>query len=444
MPCAARRAAVALPDRDGGARGTLVRHHRVAGVGLVLDQHLPIAAVAVAQRRALQHQPPLGRAVHHVVERRERLAEVVLEALPHGVQPGEHEPPVLVPGAHRLQPAPSAGLVEPRPLVALAERDGEQRPVGAEGPGVVGAAQMPARRAAGLGREPRALVGAAVVEDAQRAVLAPDRQDRLARDLGRHVVARMRRLAGVADVAPGVDEEVAPLGLEHLRGGVDVAVDLGLAHQRCDGVRRHGRAPRRWASDGAAAGPLGAVAALARAGDAGREGPGIRRPAARRVGAAATRRGAPPATSPHGRSARRHGGGLGARRAHRSSTSRGVSARETQGCMTSPAARSRALRITSRWSGPALQHPDLAYAAAAALAVGIGVEPGLAQHREEAAARGHVEDPAAARQLDLEGLVGPVGHGRSERAPSGCAPRASRGRRRPRARPRSCRRGRKT
>ncbi len=70
---------LALPDLDGGAGRTLMRHHRMAGVGLVLDQHLPIAGVHVADRRGLDGELPLRRAVDHVVDGREAFAEIVFE-----------------------------------------------------------------------------------------------------------------------------------------------------------------------------------------------------------------------------------------------------------------------------------------------------------------------------------------------------------------------------
>jgi hypothetical protein len=37
-----------------------MRHHRMAGVGLVLDQHLPVALMHVAQRRPGNLEPPAG------------------------------------------------------------------------------------------------------------------------------------------------------------------------------------------------------------------------------------------------------------------------------------------------------------------------------------------------------------------------------------------------
>ena len=85
-----------LPHLDRGAGRGFVRHHRMAGVGLVLDQHLPIAVVHVAQHAAGDLEPSGRRAVHHVVDARQALAEELFEVRAGVVQLGEDEAAVVV------------------------------------------------------------------------------------------------------------------------------------------------------------------------------------------------------------------------------------------------------------------------------------------------------------------------------------------------------------
>ena len=56
-------------------------------------------------------------------------------------------------------------------------------------------------------------------------------------DLGGDEVARLRRLAGVAGIDPGVGEKVLHLDLEHFLVDISVTVHLARANQRADGVR---------------------------------------------------------------------------------------------------------------------------------------------------------------------------------------------------------------
>src|SRR5436190_9598363 len=60
-------------------------------------------------------------------------------------------------------------------------------------------------------------------------------QDRLGADGGAVIVARFRHLAVMADIGPGVGEDMLHLELEHLLVDIDVAVYLGLAHETLDG-----------------------------------------------------------------------------------------------------------------------------------------------------------------------------------------------------------------
>ena len=151
----------------------------MAGVGLVLDQHLPVAAVHVAQWRAFQDQPAFRRAVDHIVDGREAVAEEALEVRPAVVQLDEDEIAIDPEILHRRQAAAHRHVLEAGAVVSLAQRHGEQRAVGPERPAVIGAAEHLAGIAAGLARDARALVGAAVVVDVDLAVgMAGDQQHR--------------------------------------------------------------------------------------------------------------------------------------------------------------------------------------------------------------------------------------------------------------------------
>ena len=213
-----------------------MRHHRVAGVGLVLDQHLPIAVVHVAQHAARDLQPAGRRAVDHVVDARQAVAEEFLEARADVVELGEHEAAVVVDVLDRVHAVAGVALVELGVLVALGERNLPQRAVGAERPGVIRAAEELAGVAAGLGGDAGALVRAAVVQHPHRVVAVPDHQDRRGADGRAEIVALVGHLAVVADIDPGVGEQVLHLELEHLLVDIDVAMDLGLADQVADGL----------------------------------------------------------------------------------------------------------------------------------------------------------------------------------------------------------------
>src|SRR6218665_2696414 len=105
-------------------------------------------------------------------------------------------------------------LVRPGVLVARLQRNPQRRAVGLEGPGVVWAAKELAGVAARPVPEPRPLVGAAVHQHAHAAVGMAHHDQRLARDLVADPVARFRQLAFVANVVPGVGEEMLLLQLE--------------------------------------------------------------------------------------------------------------------------------------------------------------------------------------------------------------------------------------
>ena len=207
----------------------------MAGVGLVLDQHLPVAVVHVAQHAARDLQPPGGGAVHHVVDAGQGLAEVLFKAEAGGGHPAEHEATVVVDMAHGHQPLGGLALRERGVLVAGGQRQGGGAAVGAEAPGVVGAAEELAGVAAGFGGDAGTFVRAAIVQHMHRAVVVPRHQHRLRADRGGEVVAGVRHLGVVADIDPGVGEQALHLQREDVGISVDVAVDLGIAHQGAQG-----------------------------------------------------------------------------------------------------------------------------------------------------------------------------------------------------------------
>ncbi len=206
------------------------------GVGLVLDQHLPIAVVHVAEHAAGDLEPAGRRAVDHVVDARQAVAEELLEARPDVVELGEDEAAMIVDVADRVHALRGVALLELGALVALGERNLPERAVGAEGPGVIRAAEELAGVAAGLGGDAGALVRTAVVQHMHGAVAVAHHQDRRGADGGAEIVALVRHLAVVADIDPGVGEQVLHLELEHLLVEIDVAMDLGLADQIADGL----------------------------------------------------------------------------------------------------------------------------------------------------------------------------------------------------------------
>ena len=225
-----------LPHRLRGSRRRLVHDHRVHRVVQVLDEHLPVARVQEAQAAAGDLELAFGRAVGEVVDRRQRRAEVAREVGPGVAQLAEDEAAVALDVPDRHEPPRRFAVGQPRALVAALERDRAQAAVGVVGPGVVRAAEELAGVAGRRADDARALVRAAVHQDANAAVVVADRDQRPAGDLDRDVVARVRQLALVADVAPGVGEEVLLLEREDLGVDVEVAVDAVGLDQGADRV----------------------------------------------------------------------------------------------------------------------------------------------------------------------------------------------------------------
>src|SRR4029077_3850955 len=97
-------------------------------------------------------------------------------------------------------------------------------PIGLVGPRMIWAAKEPPGAAARRADDARPLVRTAVHQHAHRSVFVPDHDQRLARDLVGEIVAGLRHLAVVADVVPGVGEEMLPLESKDLLVYVEVPV----------------------------------------------------------------------------------------------------------------------------------------------------------------------------------------------------------------------------
>ena len=213
-----------------------MRHHRVAGVGLVLDHHLPIAVVHVAQHAAGDLQLSGRRAVDHVVEARQAFAEELLEARAGVVELGEHEAAIVVHVAHRAHALGGVALLRGRcsrsPCAAgsraayrrcgTSRRDTAQRKNFPVLPQVSVVMRVPL-----CGQR---LCSTFTVPSVWRTIT-----HRLGADRGAEIVARVRHLAVVADIDPGVGEQVLHLELEHFLVDIDVAMDFGLANEAAHG-----------------------------------------------------------------------------------------------------------------------------------------------------------------------------------------------------------------
>ena len=86
-----------------------MRDHRMHRVVEILDEQFPVALVQVAQRAADHLEPAGGRAVRHVVDGREGLAEIILKARTPRAQPHEYESPMLRDTGHAGQIRDAAG-----------------------------------------------------------------------------------------------------------------------------------------------------------------------------------------------------------------------------------------------------------------------------------------------------------------------------------------------
>src|SRR5690606_21386813 len=192
---------------------------------------LPVAVVHVAQHPAGHLELALGRAIDHVVERAERFAEEFLEALALGAEAAEYEAAVVVNVLDLRHALRGLGLLEDFRVIAALQGQRQQGAVGLEGPGVVRAAKELAGVAAGVVDHHDALVGTAVVQHAHRVVVVPHHDHGLVAHRGGEVVARIGHLAGVADIDPGVGEQVLHLELEDFFADEEIFMDLGGPHQ---------------------------------------------------------------------------------------------------------------------------------------------------------------------------------------------------------------------
>jgi len=226
-----------FPHLDRRACGRFVRYHRVAGVGLVVHQHFPVAVVHVAQHAAFDLQFAFGRAIHHVIQRGQRFAEKILKTLPLRVQAAEDEIAVVFHRAHLCHAAAGFILRELFRRIAALERQRKNAAVQLEVPGVIRAAQKAACVAAGLVEHHHPLVRAAVVQHANRAVRLADHHHRLIADGGGEKIPGLRDLAGVAHVNPGVGEQVFHFKLEDFFVNEQVTVNLRGANQIADRLR---------------------------------------------------------------------------------------------------------------------------------------------------------------------------------------------------------------
>ena len=226
-----------LPHALGGTGRGLVGHHGVHGVVEVLDEELPVAVVYVAKAAASDLQLAFGRAVGHVVYGAERLAKVVLKALPHVMDLHENKATV---DAHVLDGHQALRAFAGRKIrahIAVFHRDGQQRAIGLVGPGVVGATEELAGVAASLADQARALVGAAVHHDAHAVVGVAHHDQRAPGDGHGQVVAGLGNLAVVARVVPGVGKKVLLFQREDVGVDVQVAVHLVWLNQGGNGLR---------------------------------------------------------------------------------------------------------------------------------------------------------------------------------------------------------------
>ncbi|MNV57649.1 hypothetical protein D3C71_1499920 [compost metagenome] len=205
--------------------------HGVHGVVDVFKIHLPVAADDVANHAAGHHQASAGRAVGHVVQPLQCIAEVGREIDALRVQSHEDEIPVHGHRADTRQALSGLTLRHLRAGVLLAQRNAQRAAVQSVAPCVVGALQHLARVAAGVGIQFRALVGAAVVEDVDGAIGLAHHQQWAPRKVHGDVVARERDLTAMRDEVPGGREKAALLLFEHCRGNVGVAVHAVCLHQ---------------------------------------------------------------------------------------------------------------------------------------------------------------------------------------------------------------------
>ena len=209
-----------------------MRHHGVAGVGLVVDQHLPVAAVHVAQHPTGHFQLAFGGSIDHVVYGREGVAEKIGERFALPRQTAKHKVAVHLHRAHRGHAQRRLGALQATECVATFQGYGQHSPIQLVGPGVIRTAEKFARVAVLAARDFDALVRAAVVQDTDTAIPLAHHDHGLVTHGGGDIVARLRYLAAMAHKHPGVAEHGLHLQRKHIGIDEGVAMHLTAAQPR--------------------------------------------------------------------------------------------------------------------------------------------------------------------------------------------------------------------
>ena len=132
-------------------------------------------------------------------------------------------------------------------FIAARQRHRLVRAVVVEAPGVIRAGERVAGVAVACAADLRAAVGAAVVEDVDRPILAPHHDHRLPADLEGPEVARLLHLRLVAGVDPAALEDPLDLQVEDVLVGVAEPVHPVGLDQRLqvgDALLQHGEPPK--------------------------------------------------------------------------------------------------------------------------------------------------------------------------------------------------------
>ena len=229
--------ALLLPKPLGDTRRGLVRHHRVHGVIEVLHEHLPVAIVVIAQHAAGDLQPSLRRAVGHIVDGAQRIAEILAKIRALVAQAREHETAVVFHVGYLRQSLPVGRIGNVRFPVAALQRNGPQAAVEAIGPAVVRTPQRASAISFDRTDHPSALVRAAVQENANFPVAAPQHDQRRAGDFRGIEVARLRNLTVVTHVDPSVAPQALKFQPVEFLGDIQVAMHGVGPDQGTQGLR---------------------------------------------------------------------------------------------------------------------------------------------------------------------------------------------------------------
>ena len=190
----------------------------------------------IAQHAAGDLEPAFGRAVDHVVDRSQRLAEVFPEPRPRRSKTRKHETSIV----GRRDLAESVGDATRRARLPRNRRAGARcassRPVGRSSRDKGSACTTLTSSMHGA-HNLRAPMRTTVMQHPYHVVRAAQQDHRLSCDLGGVVVTRRRHLAVVADIDPGVAPQALHLQVEQLRVEVEVAMDRIRPHQRADGLQ---------------------------------------------------------------------------------------------------------------------------------------------------------------------------------------------------------------